>query len=174
MIRSIKSDDPAIVGMHCFEKAGLGIAPFKVTGFSTMKYQGSPDAPVQPGGTCDYCGTAIMYVCHIRDNHGHTFKVGSDCVNRTGDAGLIKTYKNTPAYRAHQKALRDAKDARNQIEIEHILHTEELANKIATQIRLNGRGQEESVLSQAERSLPWCGAKGRAEWLATFRKILAQ
>lgn len=73
---------------HVFEKAGLGQAPFTFTGCSKSEYQAHPDAPVQPGSSCDYCGTAIKIVCHIRSNDGKYFKVGNECVNKTGDVGL--------------------------------------------------------------------------------------
>jgi hypothetical protein len=118
-----------------------------------------------------------MYVCHIKGSDGRTFKVGSDCVGRTGDAGLIKAYKSTREYRAHQKALRDAKDTRNVEEIEHILGDAASRKKLEastfTSHYAYGESRRDNHLARAERSLPWCGAKGRAEWLATFRKILS-
>ena len=96
MAAPLKSDTPTAIGKHCFEVAGLGLAPFKIIGFRVMKFQAAPDAPVQPGASCDYCSTAIMYVCDIRSSDGNTFHVGCDCVGRTGDAGLIKAYKSAP------------------------------------------------------------------------------
>lgn len=73
---------------HKFEIAGLGKAPFKLVGYRELKFQACADAPVQPGGSCDYCGTAIIGAFLIKSSDGKTFKVGCDCVNKTGDAGL--------------------------------------------------------------------------------------
>lgn len=75
--------------IHVFEKAGLGKAPFHVSGFHVSKYQACPGAPIQCGTSCDYCGTGIMNVFEIKDSNGKGFKVGCDCVAKTGDAGLM-------------------------------------------------------------------------------------
>lgn len=170
-IATLKTDNAADVGMHCFEKAGLGIAPFRIIGFTTMKFQAAPGASVQPGTSCDYCGTGIMYVCLIQDRNGKQFKVGCDCVGRTGDAGLIKAYKSTKEYRAHQKALRDAKDDMNRAEIERFLADDAFCATLAGHPFTTSWGKEDNLLNAAQRSLPWCGAKGRSEWLRTFKKL---
>lgn len=174
MIAALKSDNADAVGQHCFTRAGLGCAPFTVTGFAVMKFQEAPDAPVRPGTSCDYCNTAIMYVCHIRSADGNTFKVGCDCVNRTGDAGLIKAYKTTKEYRAHQKAVREAKDTANQQTIERFLADPVLTAHLEAQTFTTSWGTPTNKLEAAKRSLAWCGAKGRAEWLAIFRKLVKE
>jgi hypothetical protein len=104
----MKTDNPNEVGVHVFERAGLGLAPFRVYDFMTITYQACPGAPVQPGGSCDYCGTGIMYACLIQSSDGKRFKVGCDCVNKTGDKGIIQAYKKSAAYRDHQRQLRNA------------------------------------------------------------------
>jgi len=106
----MKTDSPQEVGLHVFERRGLGKAPFRVYDFVTITYQACPGAPVQPGGTCDYCGTGIMYACLIQSSDGKRFKVGCDCVRKTGDEGLIKAYKKSPEYRAHQRQLKHVRD----------------------------------------------------------------
>lgn len=70
---------------HPFEKAGLGTAPFRCTAVTTNWFTvpGCPEAS-KPGGSCDYCGTGILYEFHIVGGDGSTFKVGSDCVRKTG------------------------------------------------------------------------------------------
>lgn len=81
---------------HIFEAAGLGLAPFRCVGCYVDK--GPRDlgngltagAPGQPMGTCDYCGTGILYCFRIVSSDGKSFVVGSDCVAKTGDAGLRK------------------------------------------------------------------------------------
>ena len=69
--------------VHPFEAAGLGLAPFKCIGHSVAKYQAAPGSPIQPGSSCDYCGTAIMDVYQVRSANGREFKVGSDCIRHT-------------------------------------------------------------------------------------------
>jgi hypothetical protein len=75
--------------VHPFERSGLGKAPFHVSGFEVKTYQAHPDAPIQPGSSCDYCGTGIMNVCWIKGADGRKFKVGIDCVRKTGETALL-------------------------------------------------------------------------------------
>lgn len=79
--------------IHAFQERGLGVAPFRLVRIFMSRYQACHDAPIQPGSACDYCGTGIMEVCVIRDATGHEFKVGNQCVAKTGDRGLIDTVK---------------------------------------------------------------------------------
>lgn len=107
-----KSDNAAHVGMHVFERAGLGRAPFRVVGYyeSCITH---PDGTTQASGNCIYCGTGIRWCCVIQSSDGNSFVVGSDCVNKTGDAGLIKAYKSSPEYRKAQSDRRWAKGQRD-------------------------------------------------------------
>lgn len=98
--------------LHVFEKAGLGRAPFRFVGFTVEKYQanpGDPNCPIQPGTSCDYCGQGIMNVCHIKSADGKRFKVGCDCVHKTGDAGLRKVVDAT--VRKHERDVRHLREA---------------------------------------------------------------
>lgn len=80
--------------VHVFEAAGLGKAPFAFIacyedrGPKAMGNGVTVGAPGQPMGTCAYCGTGIAYCCQIESSDGKTFVVGTDCVAKTGDAGL--------------------------------------------------------------------------------------
>lgn len=95
-----------ISSVHRFETAGLGKAPFHFTGEVTEKtYCACPGAPVQPGSSCDYCGTCIRYEFWVRSADGKKFKVGCDCIHKTGDRGLIQQIS------AAERKLRDAKNA---------------------------------------------------------------
>ncbi len=89
--------------IHCFEAAGLGKAPFTYDGvvYQEIAYgnrvvnlKGANGQIVQcetkPGGTCDYCGTYIVNMFKIKSSDGRTFKVGCDCLMKTGDSGLIR------------------------------------------------------------------------------------
>ena len=72
---------------HPFERAALGIAPFRYVGYAELTFQAHPGAPVQPGGSCDYCGQGIRHSFRIRSADGREFKVGSDCVAKTCQPG---------------------------------------------------------------------------------------
>jgi hypothetical protein len=69
--------------IHPFEAAGLGLAPFRYVRFYQAKYQACQGAPIQPGASCDYCGTGIMNVYVINSSDGKEFKTGCDCVYKT-------------------------------------------------------------------------------------------
>lgn len=105
--------DPAI---HKFELSGLGKAPFRIMGCEEKRgpirssHNGaevSVGAPGQPMGTCDYCGQGIAICWNIRSSDGKTFIVGSDCVAKTGDAGLKRAIQ--PIVRKMTKARDDAR-----------------------------------------------------------------
>lgn len=83
--------------VHRFEAAGLGKAPFRFVGFQVVKFQACPGAPIQPGTSCDYCGTGIMNVFRCESSDGKTFKVGCDCIAKVGDAGLMRAVKRVQA-----------------------------------------------------------------------------
>jgi hypothetical protein len=96
---------------HVWEIAGLGLAPYSYVGHSSDHYQACPGAPVQVGGSCDYCGQGIVEMYRFRSADGRTFKVGSECVKRAGDAGLVKMI--AADVRAHNRAvLHERQDAR--------------------------------------------------------------
>ena len=64
--------------IHVFQSAGLGVGPFK---FNHVTAE---------GGHCQYCATAILWRFYLTGSDGRTFYVGSDCVMKTGDAGLMR------------------------------------------------------------------------------------
>lgn len=64
--------------VHIFQAAGLGVGPFKLNHVSGE------------GGNCQYCNTSIVWRFYLNGIDGSTFYVGSDCVMKTGDAGLMK------------------------------------------------------------------------------------
>ena len=79
---------------HKFESAGLGKAPFRFIGYEHKTYQAHPSAPVQVGGSCDYCGQGISNMYHVKSADGNRFKVGSDCIAKVDDKGLQKDRKS--------------------------------------------------------------------------------
>jgi len=92
---------------HPFDRAGLGKPPYKFLGMISKSYQACPGAPVQPGGSCDYCGQGIFDQYHVQSADGRRFKVGCDCI-----AKASKTASLFPSQRALDKAVRDAKTAK--------------------------------------------------------------
>lgn len=93
--------------VHPFEAAKLGVAPFRCTRVTVEKYQACHGAPIQPGTSCDYCGTGIMYAYWIKGSDERPeFKVGCDCVARTG--AVVDGFKAEKAKQA--KTVRDARN----------------------------------------------------------------
>lgn len=95
--------------IHPFTRAGLGQPPFRVKAFYEKRYQACPGAPVQVGGSCDYCGTGIALVYRIVSADGREFEVGSTCVEKTADVKLIEEMKREK--RAARQAVREQERA---------------------------------------------------------------
>lgn len=83
--------------IHVFEAADLGLAPFEFIGMQHQEISygqrvignaGGCALTTKPGGTCAYCGKYILNIFNVRSADGRRFHVGSDCVLKTGDAGL--------------------------------------------------------------------------------------
>lgn len=104
--------------VHPFERAGLGKAPFRVIGVTeergpiTLEDGSQAGAPGQPMGSCNYCGRGIALVFRIAGADGAEFSVGSDCVLKTHDNGLIDETKNLR--RAMSATKRNKKRAEKQ------------------------------------------------------------
>lgn len=88
---------------HKFELSGFGKAPFMVVGHEVSVYVACPGAPAQPGSSCDYCGNGIQNVFWILSSDNKKFKVGSECVRKTGDKGLVNHVKRVEAKLNTQK-----------------------------------------------------------------------
>jgi hypothetical protein len=107
--------------VHPFERAGLGLAPFRFVGVTENMIR-HPDGTCQPGGTCDYCANGIRWECHVLSADGKRFKVGCDCIGRlasrtnasTADRALVKSADDAQrrirnaAARARSAAKREA------------------------------------------------------------------
>ena len=104
---------------HVFEAAGLGTAPFRYVGFRERRgpekildangvWHGEEcGAPGQPMGTCKFCGQGIAICCEIVSADGKRFIVGSDCVEKTGDAGLRKVKTDVAKFKREQTLARE-------------------------------------------------------------------
>lgn len=172
----MKTDNASDVGLHVFERAGLGKAPFRFVGFrlNVITY---PDGTSKAGGSCDYCGTGIANECQIKSADGKLFKVGCDCVMKTGDAGLLQAYKTSPDVRRHAAQLRQAKDKRNTAELARLIA--ENRDLLASMPHPRGftdrqTGKPLTALDQYEWLQKNCGAAGRASTVKELSKILTQ
>jgi len=123
---SPKTDDMSQVGMHVWEVCGYGKAPFHFAGYEYRVYRAHPEAPALPGATCQACGAGIMNVCTVRSVDGRTFVVGPECINKTGEKGILEAYKKSPAYRQRQRDQRWELARRKYSEIEGWLKDPEI------------------------------------------------
>lgn len=110
---------PTIFGkIHCFEEAGLGKAPFHLH-------------HVTVGNThCQYCGTPILYQFHIEGSDGSLFYVGSDCVQKTGDIGLIKVVDRE--VKKHERELRQKREEARLTALQTKLADEAIRKELAS------------------------------------------
>lgn len=111
---------------HKFEKAGLGRAPFKFVMLISLPPPSlagqNPDAynnalreihyakkslGLAHLGWCEHCGMTLMNNYIIRDADGMAHVVGCDCVQYTGDAGVIQQVEK--AEKQRQKKARKVK-----------------------------------------------------------------
>jgi hypothetical protein len=112
------ANETKTAAIHVFEKAGLGVAPYRFGGMFTIVKQGANTnafagelikyPKLEAGcGTCAFCGHAIMNVFVVVSADGTRWGVGSSCIHKFGAANLVKTVK--AAIREKQKARRKAK-----------------------------------------------------------------
>jgi len=172
----MKTENPSNVGKHAFEVAGLGIAPFRFVGASenVITY---PDGTQKAGGSCDYCGTGIRTECHVKSADGKTFKLGCNCIEKVGDTGLLKAYKTSPEYRAHQNKLKRERDALVVAEIKTtivICHKQLAALPHPMGFSDRATGAALTALDWANWMLNNCGASGRKAVLKRINTMLSE
>lgn len=143
---------------HVFEVAGLGAAPYTFLRAETKTYQAAPGAPVQPGSSCDYCGTAITIEFWVRSADGRVFKTGCDCIRKTcADSNDPHTRSFLRAVTAAEKARTKAKAA---------------AKVKSTVADLEALASDPAVgdqLAALPHPMGWAG-KSRLDWAAFMRK----
>lgn len=98
--------------IHPFEKAGLGLAPFRFSHvtenvFVTPGLVGSTKA----GGTCDFCSNGIRWEYWVKSADKKTFKVGCDCIAKLGRADNIML---SDMKRAKAKLAAEAREAKRE------------------------------------------------------------
>lgn len=166
---------------HPFERAGLGVAPFRVVGVEerrgpiTTSVGGvlvQVGAPGQPMGTCDYCGTGIAECWQIESADRRRFIVGCDCVRKTKDTSLLRQID--PQLRALQREKRAKLAARKRAELAELLADEPNRALLAAlphpYADLAGRGL--TLLDFASWMDRCAGAAGRARALKAVRAAL--
>lgn len=178
---AIKSDNANKVGKHTFETSGCGKAPFKFVGFFEdrgPKNVGGMQvgSPGQPMGTCKHCGAGIALCCTIRDANGKEFVVGSTCVEKTGDSGIIQAFKKSPEKREHDRAVRHAREALKVAELEALVKSEADALEAIPHSRgFIDRETEKpmTMLDEVNWMLNCCGNSGKIRTLKWIKKTLA-
>ena len=173
------------VKIHPFEQAGLGKAPFRFVGMGSQdlcygeailnraEYERTGiRVTTKPGGSCAYCGTAIMRMYGIESADGRRFHVGCECVHKTGDAHLIRIVDD--ATRKHERAKRDAVHARKLIRLAAILADEESRAKLATMPHPNAKFASEgrTLLDWADWMRANAGRSGQTRALAAVTAAL--
>lgn len=172
----MKTDIVENVGKHAFELAGLGRAPFRFMRVTINKVS-YPDGTSKPGGSCDYCGTAILNEFWIRSQDGKESKVGCDCIAKVGDAGLLKAYRSSPEYRAAQARKRQEQSKASWEKAKELIeaHKERLANMPHPRGFTN---RETGAMLTAHDYAQWmfnhCGHAGRKGLLKWLERTLAQ
>lgn len=145
-----------------FEAAGLGKAPYKFLGARTVTYQACQGAPVQPGGSCDWCATGIYDQYRFRSSDGREFKLGCDCFHKAMAASLAANALGTDG----AKLLAQVKTAERKLAREKAA-----AKRAATKATLADMLQDETVrtfLQNAEHPRGFSGltALDWAQWFA--------
>lgn len=176
--------------LHPFEKAGLGLAPFK---FRFCETRVGPihcadgitqiGSPGQPMGTCAYCGNGIALCMGIESSDGKRFIVGSDCVeklyrpeNQT-TTEQARALARDPVYQAVKRAkadhnckLRWAREAKRIAEGMEYLHTQ--ADRLKATPHPTREG--ESMWDQLEWYMIHAGNKGKLDIIRRMRKLCEQ
>lgn len=92
---------------HTFTQSGMGAAPFKLVA------DNHPGALANGFFACEHCGTMLKNRFFVQSADGRVSVVGIDCLNKTGDDGLIAGAK-----RLISKARAEAREQRSEIERE--------------------------------------------------------
>lgn len=145
---------------HQFEIRGLGRAPYVFEGVSESIYQAAPDAPKQPGSSCDYCGTPIMRVFWLRAADGKRFKVGCDCILKTDSDKALRVAVLT-AKQQHERELRQSRaDAKRAKDVARVNAAVARLSEVADKFRAEPHPQAQSYAFLSDKTrMDW------AEWM---------
>jgi len=154
--------------IHPFEKAGLGKAPFRYVGTVDQ----NPDSQgmvvigecngvsieTKQGGTCDYCGLAIINMYRVCSADGRKFKVGCDCLKKVN---II----NPATLKADIKKAKDAKADNRIADAKAQLETQAVQSALASKPHPAPWGQAKglTMLDQVEWLLAHAGRSGKTD-----------
>lgn len=154
---------------HPFERRGLGVAPFRFVGMAQQdrcygelilnraEYEKTGiRITTKPGGTCDYCGQAIVLVFNVESSDGKRFTVGSDCVLKTADRAIVDPVKR--AVNRATKAKRHEREAAKASELQALLDDETVQAKLA------------ALPHPKAGTAPFFAGKTFADWVANVRR----
>ncbi len=178
---SIQAHAVTMPAIHPFEAAGLGKAPFRFLGVEHKTYQACADAPVQPGGSCDYCGTGLYDLFHVKGADGKRFVVGCDCalkIERKATTGL--TYEQAKVFNAIKAAARKCankkRHAREAVQLAELatLMADEAVRAALSAVPSSserGRAKGETALNDCEWMIRISGVTGKLKTLKTVKAI---
>lgn len=141
---------------HIFERGGLGKAPFAVVGYEKVENK------------CDFCGTPILHNFIIHSADGKRFVVGSDCVEKTGDAGLISSAKAIEKENRQSAKGAAEKDEIRALSREHKTRMEALRHPFASKKAFRGL----SLMDYADFVLKNAGEDGARKAIKTIKEAL--
>lgn len=153
--------------IHKFERAGLGRAPFYYIGSETKTFVPAPGEMPRAGSSCDYCSTSIAIVHWIQGSApgDKRFKVGSDCVEKMGGAGLRVAVESAERKMAREKRRLRARAVAD--DVRDSLARPDVRAALASQphpkgFRNRDTGAPLTLLDWAEWMLANAGTRGRA------------
>lgn len=135
--------------VHVFERAGLGKYPYVLIDVVTKIYQGSP------GSSCAFCGTGIKNCYIIQSSDGLRFDIGSECIKKSDDKGLMRMASD-----AEKKMRRDKED---KIIADLMVQFENIKDKLTKMPHPNEyySSQGKTYLDYIEYTLAGCGRSGK-------------
>ncbi len=147
----------------------LGQSPYRYVGMTENKFSNG-DGTWKPGGCCDHCATGILYEFRFRSADGKVFKVGSSCVEKSGDAGLRRVI--SADVRKLDREKRQARAGRVADELDGLIetHKDKLASMAHPKAWLAEKGETmlDNVLWLRER----CGAAGTSRLLKQVKELV--
>lgn len=158
----------AVAKVHVFQRAGLGLAPFRFVGIEEKWFVACPGEPKRPGSSCDYCGTGIAFECWVRSADGKRFKVGNECIEKAGDSGLKRAVAPIVRKRNNDKA--DARIAAATARLDEVRAA--LEAQPHPYVFMAAKGH--TALSFVEFNLRCAGRSGKVKAARMIEKALAK
>lgn len=170
-----------VEAIHKFEQAGLGLAPFRVIGCfedrGPHRHTNSDGietivgSPGQAMGCCEYCFTGIALCFQIKSSDGKQFVVGSSCVYKTGDKGLVDPVKRT-VNRLASKARKEREAKRIAEGVEYLAREDVRAQLDALpHPRDWARDQGQTMLDSVVWMMANAGNSGKLRTIRQARKL---